>query len=161
VSTFCGSQDYEDIPDGIIDRARSQCPDNMAGYDSYAAEVNRQYEETFGDESSSSPAEDDSSAESDSSVQDYLASRGVSDDMVRQLGAMADMTGYGLDADTPLPFAQAQNFASVIVMTCEEVASGSLTWPESIARDVTDGASLAHARHMNGYLRDVFCPQVS
>jgi hypothetical protein len=149
--------EYEDFPDEIIDRARDQCRYNLAEYDRY----------TYGDDDDDDDdggglAEQPSEEPVDTSVQDFLASRGVTDDMVRQLGAMADLTGYGLDKDTPLPFDQAQDFASLIVSrVCDEVASGALTWEQSIAQDVATGAPVGDAQQMNGDMREVFCPQVT
>ncbi|MGY1777740.1 hypothetical protein ACI8AV_17920 [Geodermatophilus sp. SYSU D00804] len=81
--------------------------------------------------------------------------------MVRQLGTKADETGYGLAPGTPLPFEQAQSFAAIIVPVCDKVADGQTTWSAQTAQDVADGAPPTDAREMNGYLRDVFCPQLS
>ncbi|MGY1737015.1 hypothetical protein [Geodermatophilus sp. SYSU D00684] len=94
-------------------------------------------------------------------IAEFLASRGVTESMIRQLGAKADATGYGLSPGTPLPFDQAQNFAAIMVSVCDKVTSGQTTWSAQIAEDVAARAPLADSQEMNGYLRDVFCPQLS
>jgi hypothetical protein len=48
----------------------------------------------------------------------------------------------------------------VIVGVCDDVASGQSTWSDQVAQDVATGAPVSAAQQMNGYLRDVFCPQV-
>lgn len=156
--------------DGTVDlegMARQQCPGHFREYDRAAAEHIAQLREEAGlppEPGSSSGGGGSvgagSSAGTDTSTADFLASRGVTDSMVRQLGYMADATGYGLSPGTPLPFDQAQNFAFVIVGVCDEVAGGRTTWASEVDRDVASGAPLGDAQQMNGYLRDVFCPQV-
>lgn len=103
----------------------------------------------------------ESSSEVDTSIQDALAERGVTDDMVRRLGAMADSTGYGYGPGTTLPFDQAQNFAVAVLVTCDQVVARTLTWDQAIRDDMSTGAPAGAAEKMNGYLRDVYCPALS
>lgn len=149
--------DYSEGISDVYDRARRQCPDAFVEYDEYAAQQERDEAMVEGDPDV--PAEP--SPEVDTSIQDALDERGVTDDEVRRLGAMADRTGYGLGPGTTLPFDQAQNFAVVLILTCDQVAAGELTWDDAIAADVSTGAPQGAAREMNGYLRDVFCPGLS
>ncbi|MGY2005295.1 hypothetical protein [Blastococcus sp. SYSU DS1024] len=93
-------------------------------------------------------------------LRNYLAGRGVDDSLVRQLGAMADITGYGLSPGNPLPFEQAQGFAVAIIDRCDEVSSGQITWSDAVNEDVGDGAPVSDAQQMNSYLQSTFCPRV-
>jgi hypothetical protein len=95
----------------------------------------------------------------DTSIADFLARRGVSDSTVRQLGLVADRTGYG-GFSRVIAFDDAQGLASVMVTFCDEIAAGEKTWTQSVAEDVATGAPRADAEEMNRYLRQTFCPAV-
>jgi hypothetical protein len=98
---------------------------------------------------------------SDTSIADALQVAGVSDDLVRQLGVVASETGYGLGRGDALPFDTAQNFAYMMVLTCREIASGSLTYASSQAQAVADGAAESDAARMMAFVEAEYCPVVS
>lgn len=87
-----------------------------------------------------------------------LAARGITDDDVRALGFMADEYGYGLGPGTSLPFDQAQSFAYVVLLSCDELAAGTTTQSALVDDDVMSGAAPSDASAFWSYATGRFCP---
>jgi hypothetical protein len=163
------SFEHNDTTEDIQRQASIECPENFEAFWAAREVEQNQQRETLASEFSQRPAPQSTSTPTRSNSQSvggdpelgaYLAGRGVDDSLVRRLGAMADMTGYGLSPGNPLPFEQAQGFAVAIIDRCNQVSSGQITWNEAVNEDVIDGAPVSHAQQMNSFLRGTFCPQV-
>jgi hypothetical protein len=93
--------------DGTVDlkgMAQDACPGYFDEYELTTEQQLAELREQYGQHDPSRSA-----AGADTSIADFLAAPGVSESMVRQLGAVAVRTDYRLSPGTPLPFEQAQN----------------------------------------------------
>ncbi len=73
---------------------------------------------------------------------------------------MASDNGYGLAIGDELPWKMAQGTTLNFAYLCEDVRRGKTTWAESIAIDMSDGASRQQAKNMHFFARDALCPHV-
>jgi hypothetical protein len=167
------SFEHNDTTDDILRQASIECPENFEAF--WAARETEQnlrrealaseYSQRPAPQSTQTPAptptRSTSQSVGDPELGAYLTRRGVDDTLVRQLGGIADMTGYGLSPGNPLPFEQAQGFAVAIIDRCDQVLSRQITWSDAVNEDVIDGARVSDAQRMNSFLQGTFCAQVS
>ncbi|CAM3532613.1 hypothetical protein NODU109028_21175 [Nocardioides dubius] len=70
--------------------------------------------------------------------------------LATNLAAVANRYGYG-PAD--------ESYADIIVLVvCDPIESGLMTWEDSVAEDIASGAPASDAEAFNDYARTVFCP---
>lgn len=96
-------------------------------------------------------------ASTDGTVEDALTAAGVTDTIIRGLGAVMDSAGYGFD-NRATTFVERQGFAAIVMDDCRESATGHTAWDEIIDLDITRGTPTSASRELNGYLRDTYCP---
>lgn len=94
------------------------------------------------------------------SVRDQLRAVGANAAAVRALAVVARTSGY-LRTSRAFTDEEADNFAYMALLECQDVASGEKTWEQSLDEAVRDGASSADATRMTAYLRSTFCPLVA
>lgn len=103
----------------------------------------------------------ETTAEDDTSIEDFLAAAGVDDVLVNQLGEIGDANNYGLGVGVETSLEDRRRLATSQVDTCRNVAVGYRTWDGIQYSDESDGATEDQATAMADFLRTEFCPHVA
>ncbi|MEU1484025.1 hypothetical protein [Streptomyces sp. NPDC005752] len=97
----------------------------------------------------------------DTSLEDALAAAGVDDELVDQLGDVADANNYGLGEGVETSLEDRRGLAVVQVTACRNVAVGYRTWEGLRYADEANGATEEQAAAMADFLRTEFCLHVA
>jgi hypothetical protein len=73
---------------------------------------------------------------------------------------MASRYDYACCEDKPLTGEEAKGFAWALVNVCWDIADGSNSYDEELARAVGNGLAPADVRGMLSYMENRFCPAV-
>jgi hypothetical protein len=101
-----------------------------------------------------------SSSSTDQSVRDLLRAAGANEAAVHALAVVAQSAGYVWQSRPPTA-EEADNFAYMALLECQEIASGERSWTQSLDDALQSGASTVQATRMTAYLRSTYCPMVA
>lgn len=87
-------------------------------------------------------------------------SNGVTEDLARRLHDVASRTNYGVVRNEPIPDDIYPTVVHAMLMRCDDIRTGYITWQDAVDEDMFSGASSSDATTLNRFLREEFCPHV-